>query len=173
MTLTLNCKHLAKLRLLHRRLLLAWCGRSSSALHLSELLHHLCHVVRVHSLHLRLTGLLQTSRNLRLCVLLLLEHRVWTLHQRLLSLVKHGHQRLSHRRAHEELWQVHNVFGNSLANQQLCALVSEVVAVVGQNIVSAHLESRRNVAQQLHENILSDLGDSQIYGLGRSSYKEI
>ena len=63
-------------------------------------------------------------------------------------------------RAHEEFGQVYNVFGNSLANQQLCALVSEVVAVVSQNIVSVHLESRRNVAQQLHENILSDLGDS-------------
>jgi len=113
-----------------------------------------------HTWHL---GLLLRLLGLLYGILLhvLFENRVRTLHQIVLHRGEHRCKTLTHRRSKERLWQIYNVFRDPLANENLGALICEIVAVMGHYVVCGLGEARLQVTEQLCEEIFRDLRSSQ------------
>lgn len=64
-------------------------------------------------------------------------------------------------RREEGFRQINDVFRDAFSDQQLGALVSKVVAVVSQDVVSLGSESGCDFSQEVHEHIFGDLRDSE------------
>lgn len=139
--------------------------------------HCLLHHLRAHSRYvghtLRCLGLgrlllllslllLLLSVQCEVLVLIFLENRVRSLHQVVLHAGQHRCELLSHRGVHEGLRQVNNFLWDSGSQQQLSALISKVVAVVGQYVVGGLGEARLKLQHKLHEHVLIDFGHSQV-----------
>ncbi len=82
-------------------------------------------------------------------------------------------QLFAHRSSQHFIRKINDMAGNTGTRKEHRALVAEVIAVIGKQIVFLWSEPRSDIVQKLQKEILRQLGVAQVDGLDRSAVRSL
>jgi len=169
-----DLEHLTNLRSFKAGSLLLTSHSATELVH--QILHHIWvdtwnvghsswHPTCTHTGHARLTWLLGWGVCLvvfSLVLLVILKNGVRPLHKIILHARQHRCELFAHWRLHQLLGQINNIFGDALTEQQISNCISEIVAVICQDVVFLGGEIILHAFQHFHEVLLRNFCHSQV-----------